>query len=72
MPDLILEMTPEEGMHTRQDVEDALMRKAQLEKIRIEGASGGRIVAWDARPVFGKLTETLTLRWHYKQSQRKT
>jgi len=66
MPNLILEIAPEEGMSV-QDLEDNLMRMAQLEKIRIEANSGGRIVVWDARPLFGKFTGTLTLRWRYKQ-----
>ena len=66
MPNLILEMAPEEGMNI-QDLKDALMRKAQLEKIRIEGAAGNRIVAWDSSPLISDFTGTMTLRWRYKQ-----
>ena len=68
MPNLILEMAPEEGMHA-EDLEEALMRKAQLERIRIEGTPD-RIVVWDARPVISPCTDTMTLRWRYKQYKK--
>jgi len=71
MPNLILEMAPEEGMHA-EDLKKALMRKAQLERIRIEGqaAHDDRIVAWDSRPVISPCTDVMTLRWRYKQYQK--
>jgi len=67
MPNLILTMDPEEGMH-EQDLREALLRKAQLEKIRIEG-SGGMIVSWDSAPIVSNSGGRMTLRWRYKQSQ---
>ena len=72
MPILEVTMFPEEGMDMRQ-LKEALRKKADGEVALIRLQSPGKIINWDARPNFSKLSgEGITLTWRYKQYKTKS
>ena len=67
MPILEVSMFPEEGMDIRQ-LREALIKKGSEEIFRINYQTRDKVIRWEAKPSFGKLSKDgMTLSWHYKQ-----